>query len=897
MTELAFDPGDLYYIQLAGYGSKQPLDSWGGYSQSFVESDDVYTHREVVESDHESWAVVGCQDFDHGTLSTLVFDLDVHKAPESFDPNRVTAPENTLVVKSQNGGLHVYFKVHADRGELQESDFQLTADGLGWDVDIRGSAVSMHVVAPSEIPGVDTPYEVTNNADISAVMDPGDAAERIQLDDEPLLEYNPGGRVGTGVEIDRDADPPDEMPVCYHRGLQLRAAAPQDHPNTHKVNVLTALCGLAAGYDVDAMVGHFVDDYPPGPDVDREKTEYHLNHIARHVDRGEYSPPAVGTLKDFGILDADETCTCDIDYHGGRNVTRLSAAEHVQQAATDGGGATAAAPGPEAGPEMPPTLQEKVIQQVIDPLNPPEDKDVQPITEEVARETLADLLCEEYTFLYPREDTRGWRETLYVYSNEDGIYEPHGESFVQQEVERLMGAWSSNQRVNEIVGKIERRAGIQARYLEADPERLVVGNGILDLTTGELADHDPEEYHQTMIPVDWNPDAECPRIDSFLHDVVDDSDVDTLYRLIAHSLYKEYAAEKAAMLLGDGRNGKSVFLSLVEAFLGQWNVSAKSLQELNEDEWAANNLVGKLANVHPDMSDQTVETMQMFKKLTGRDTVSANVKFESPIRFENYATLLFACNRMPVLKDDTRGNWRRWLLIDFPNTFEPGAEDTVEKPQLMAELTTDEELQGLLVRCVEEISAWDDGRAWFPNAPDWKKARERIRRAAEPIYDFAHACLEDREDFITTDTMRRVYQNYAEAEGLPNMSREQFGKKIQNIQSFTIERKQKRVDGPRVPVYSGVGLTSRGKQLATEGGGSHDEDSQQSGIGGPQSRAKRAIELCGEHFDGDDAVSHDMLVGLLMGDGLEADQAEGAIQKALNQGDLMEMSGGEYVTT
>lgn len=878
---LRFDPDDFWYIKLAGRKSKFPAEEWGGYSQSFVASEDVFGHQKVVESDHDWWGICGCKDFDHSTLTTLVFDLDIHKAPEDFDPDRVTVPDNTLIVRSQNGGLHVYFKVHADRGDLQESDFQM-AENLGWDIDIRGSAVSMHVVAPSEVPGVDSPYHVVENEDVKAVTDPADAAELIRLDGEPLLEYNPSGRVGGSIGIDRDVEPPEEMPTCYHRGLQLRAAAPDDHPNTHKVNVLTALCGLAAGYEIDAMQRHFCEEYPPDGVGMEEKSRYHLEHIARHVDRGEYSPPSISTLRDFGILDEDELCACDIQYHGGVVDNRITATEHIRAAHADGGTATV-----DAADEEPQilSLRERVQMEVVEPLDPPEDSDISPITDEVARERLADLLCEEYAFLYPREDTRGWRNTLYVYSEEDGIYEPHGHSFVEQEVERLTEAWASNQRVNEIVGKIERRAGIQARRLETPPERLVVANGILDLTTGDVEPHTPDEYHKTMVDVEYDEGAGCPAIDGFLHDVVAPNDVDTLYRLIAHTLYGEYVAEKAAMLLGDGRNGKSVFLSLVEEFLGEWNVSNQSLQELNEDEWAANNLVGKLANVHPDMSDQTVETMQMFKKLTGRDTVSANVKFESPVRFENHATLLFACNRMPVLKDDTRGNWRRWLLIDFPNTFEPGEEGTIPKQELMSRITTEEELQGLLARCVEEIQTWDDGRDWFPNAPSWKEARQRIRRAAEPIYDFAHSCLDDSEGFESTEDVRRAYQAYAEAEGLPGMSREQFGKKILSLTDYAIEKKQKRVEGRRVNAYEGVVFTSRGQQLAeNRSTGDEDDGEQQSSFGGPQGRAHRIVQLCKEHGQDGEGVPEQMLLGLAMGESMSREHAEGAIQKARNQG-------------
>lgn len=581
--------------------------------------------------------------------------------------------------------------------------------------------------------------------------------------------------------------------------------------------------------------------------------------------------------------------------HGRKKTTEISDGKKADvvsssseaAAKADGGTTTATPTDDDTGPSVPerPPLWQLVKEEVLIPLDPDDDDDVEQIDDETARDRLCDLIEEEYHFLRPRSDTRGWRDTLYVYSEEDGIYEPHGESFIQSKVEQLVGAWSTNQRVREIVGKIERRSRVDKRELKSQPERLVVANGILDLTTGTLDDHDPGEYHQTMVNVDWNPDAECPNIDEFLHDIVEPQDVPKLYRLIAHSLYKEYAAEKAAMLLGDGRNGKSVFLSLVERFLGNYNVSNQSLQALNEDEWAANNLVGKLANVHPDMSDQTVQTMQMFKKLTGRDTVSANVKFEEPIRFENYATLIFACNRMPVLKDDTRGNWRRWILIDFPNTFEPDAEETEEKQVIMDRITSPSELQGLLVRCVEEIQAWDAGRAWFPTAPSWEEARKRIRRAAEPVYDFAHACLEDGEGCERTDEVRRAYQAYASSEGLPPISRESFGRQLLNQTDYTIEKKQKRFDGVREQVYQGVSFTSRGRQLAN-GGAEEESHEQQDRLGGPQGRADRLYGIATQHCE-DGPVSHDMLVGMAIGQGMSHEQAEAAIEKAKKGGQLM----------
>ncbi|MDS0220895.1 hypothetical protein NDI54_05940 [Haloarcula sp. S1AR25-5A] len=312
----AFDYESLRYIQLRGDGSKLPAKTWGGYDQDFDDAAHVHRHDAVDMHPAENWGIVDVESGGRMSQALLIFDVDIHKSPDGFDPDRVNVPADTLVTRSQNGGFHVYFKLSGyRRGDLQESDFQMTADP-GFDVDIRGSVVSHHVVAPADIPGVGGAYDVVNDSQVRPVFEPGAAAERITFDGEPLLEFDPDGGVDS-YDFDVPDEPPAEMPTCYHAGLELRKAAPDDHPNSHKVNVLTAACGLAAGYDPEEVAAHFCGDWAPRDGdtdlTDKETTEYQVQHI----DDGGYSPPAESTLRDYGILDEGEHCEdCPIEYHG-----------------------------------------------------------------------------------------------------------------------------------------------------------------------------------------------------------------------------------------------------------------------------------------------------------------------------------------------------------------------------------------------------------------------------------------------------------------------------------------------------------------------------------------------------------------------------------------------------
>jgi len=136
----AVDYERLRYIQLKGDGSKLPQYEWGGYSQDFDEAEHVREHNEVQMLPADEWGIVDIEDPPHNRMALLIFDLDIHKAPAGFDADRVGVPTDTLVTRSQNGGFHVYFAVNGcERGALNESDFQMTADP-GWDIDIRGSS-------------------------------------------------------------------------------------------------------------------------------------------------------------------------------------------------------------------------------------------------------------------------------------------------------------------------------------------------------------------------------------------------------------------------------------------------------------------------------------------------------------------------------------------------------------------------------------------------------------------------------------------------------------------------------------------------------------------------------------------------------------------------------------
>lgn len=158
---------------------------------------------------------------------------------------------------------------------------------------------------------------------------------------------------------------------------------------------------------------------------------------------------------------------------------------------------------------------------------------------------------------------------------------------------------------------------------------LNVRNGMLDLTTRELLDHDPAYLSAVQLPVEWDPDATAPVYERWLRDQAGDQ-ADDLEETASTMLDPGRAPTKAVFLFGPTRSGKSTFLRLMAAIAGRANTSAVTLQHLSSNRFAPARLQGKLLNCAADLSSHHVDDLATFKLLTGGDPVFAENKFAHP---------------------------------------------------------------------------------------------------------------------------------------------------------------------------------------------------------------------------------------------------------------------------
>ena len=379
---------------------------------------------------------------------------------------------------------------------------------------------------------------------------------------------------------------------------------------------------------------------------------------------------------------------------------------------------------------------------------------------------LADELMGEYSFVTMKDN-----EQIYFYM--DGYYQPYATSLIKQECKaRLEHTYRSNL-VREVVDFI--KASTFQNRTEEQANLVPLKNGVLDLETLELKAHSPKHMFFNLLPIEYDPNAACPKIKQFLGEITaTEEDVTLLLEVVGYCLYRDYVIAKSLMLVGEGANGKSTFLALAKTFLGHENVSGRSLQDLEEHRFAKADLHHKLANIYSDLPDKALYRTGTFKMLTGGDLITAEKKFMNSFNFVNYAKLLFSCNKVPEAYDDTSAFFRRWLILVFPNQF---VGDTCD-PYILAKLTSSEELSGLLNLVLDALKKLLK-RGTFSYSKTTEELKEDYIRKSSPIAAFIMDCLEvDVDAFIEKKALYKVFTAYCRGRKLPMVSETTFFKNL-----------------------------------------------------------------------------------------------------------------------
>jgi putative DNA primase/helicase len=296
-----------------------------------------------------------------------------------------------------------------------------------------------------------------------------------------------------------------------------------------------------------------------------------------------------------------------------------------------------------------------------------------------------------------------------------------------------------------------------------------VANGTLDLNTQTLRPHDPQDLLTVVSPVEFVPEATCPTWDKFLKRIFRSHPEIPAYlqAVIGYSLTASTKEQMIVFLYGLGANGKTTFIETVLALFGiseyGYKVSAETFLSSGranagpQPEIAA--LKGKRVVVATESEAGRFLNETFIKESTGGDTMTARNLYHDPFSFRPEFQAFLATNNRPVIREQTKGLWRRIRLVPFIETI-----TDEERIADLGEYLRTEEMSGVLNWALEGYRMYCEDGLITPQAVI--DETEAYQSDEDPLGDFlAATCVLDAETTIPLSALNHVYKGWCETNG------------------------------------------------------------------------------------------------------------------------------------
>lgn len=336
---------------------------------------------------------------------------------------------------------------------------------------------------------------------------------------------------------------------------------------------------------------------------------------------------------------------------------------------------------------------------------------------------------------------------------------------------------------------------------QSPPELIAFKNGVLDIRTMELRDYADDDVIPNIIPHDWVADAECADVDNVLLKMAcGESDIlESLMEVMGVCMYRSAEFTQSAILLGEGSNGKSTYIRMIQALLGTDNISSLDMSMLGK-QFHTGQLAGKLANLGDDISNefQRGDLLSVFKKVVDGNRVFADVKGVEGFEFNPYATQVFSANEFPRLADYTDGMLRRIFPIEFNAKF--SKTDADYDPRISRKITTEKACQRMAVLGVMGLQQVIANNGFTPNAASSRRVEE-IKADNNTVLSWA---LENQWTNETLDgsvslTLYQDYKHWCDESGLQSVSKNKFTRQIHR--NFELKSVDEWVNGTTKKVF------------------------------------------------------------------------------------------------
>lgn len=295
-------------------------------------------------------------------------------------------------------------------------------------------------------------------------------------------------------------------------------------------------------------------------------------------------------------------------------------------------------------------------------------------------------------------------------------------------------------------------------------------SGVVDLNTGEIKPFDRrlKLSKNTNCKISFE---EPTTFLKFLHDICDRQNeeetkevMDTIQMALGESLTGRTNKEHLFIMYGNGSNGKSTFISIINKAFGDYGTSMNSdmlIQNPNSSSQSNEFALSSLLGARIVITSETAEGKRLdevtIKRMLSGEEITAQYKYGQQFTFMPTFSPWMSTNNRPIIRATDFGTWRRIFYIPFLNTFSGEKKDVEMPKKLEAELP---KILGWMIQGAVKLHKEYQDK--LPKPQCLEKALSEYKQQLDVLASFlSDRCIPFAELSVPAETLYNAYKDWA----------------------------------------------------------------------------------------------------------------------------------------